>query len=297
MLRTLSSDEDGWARPYGIAAAPDGRALYISDERRGIVCRLTADGQAVEVARGLRSPQGLACGEEGRLFVCEAARGQVLAVDVETGQSEPAWRGIQIPSGVDAQQSTLWVASAGAHAVFARDVRCCAEPWVVAGIPGSFGNMKHGPCGDGGRATSAQLFSPFDVSVSPTGLVYVADAYNGRVRCIDGEIIRTVAGADQTAPRGNGGQATAINIGQPRSVAANGHSAAAPFIATTPGLVWRLNDGVMEPIAGTWVDGLNGSEGDALEVRLNTPCGVCCWGETLAIADSDNHRILAVDFA
>eukprot|EP00927_Polykrikos_kofoidii_P079423 TRINITY_DN76208_c0_g1_i1.p1 TRINITY_DN76208_c0_g1~~TRINITY_DN76208_c0_g1_i1.p1 ORF type:complete len:296 (-),score=36.45 TRINITY_DN76208_c0_g1_i1:122-1009(-) len=294
MLRTLSSEADGWGRPYGIAVAPDGSALYVSDERRGVVRRVEADGRSVEVAKGLRSPQGLSCSADGRLFICEAARGDLLAVDLETGTSEPIWQDLKIPSGVDAQGSTLWVSSAGSHAIFARDLRCLAEPWVVAGVPGSAGNMKHARCGDGGPATDAQLFSPFDVSVSETGVVYIVDSFNGRIRSVDGGVISTVAGADQTRPRGNRGAATEINIGQPRAVAANG--TAAPFIATSPGMVWQLAAGMMEPVVGTWVDGFSDHSGDALEVRLNTPCGVCCWGEAIAIADSDNHRVVVVDF-
>lgn len=295
MLRMLSGE--GWGRPWGLAPGPSSGeaqapALFVTDERAGAIRCLGADGDVADVATGLRAPQGLALAA-GRLFACEAARGRVAVVDAATGTLESAWEGLVLPSGVDAVGDEVFVASAGSHAVFARDLRCREEVRTVAGTPGSAGNMKHEACGDRGSATAARLFSPCDVVVAPSGTVYVSDSYNGRVREISGGIIRTVAGADQSAPRGNRGRATEINIGQPRGIALSPDGQL--FVATQPGMVWKLIDDEMLPVAGTWVDGNNGDEGDALEMRLCTPWGVACWGSALAIADSDNRRICLVE--
>ncbi|CAE8588071.1 unnamed protein product, partial [Polarella glacialis] len=220
--------------------------------------------------------------------VCEAGRGQVKAFDVETGQAVLTWGGLAVPSGVVAAGQQLFVASAGSHAVFARDLRCEEAVRVVAGQPGTAGNMKSDDCGDGGPATSARLYSPMALAFDAADQLLVADAYNGRVRSVSNGIIQTIAGADQSAPRGNRGQATEINIGQPRGIAV---APDGPFVATTPGMIWQLRAGEMCPTAGTWVDGCNGSEGDATDMRLNVPHGVAFFAGGLAIADSDNHRV------
>jgi len=186
----------------------------------------------------------------------------------------------------------LYCASAGQHAVFAKDLRSPDNAIVVAGEPGKAGNMKvEGIGGDGSFATAARLFNPLGLAAGEGGELYIADAYNGRVREVKGGIINTVAGADQSAPRGNRGGAKDINIGQPRGVTCTPFGL---FVTASPGIVWNLMGNEMIPVAGTWVDGYNGDEGDATEVRLNTPCGVAWWGKSIAVADSDNGRICRV---
>lgn len=294
MLRVLDADGE-WGRPFGLAADCGGGAVYVSDERSGLVRRVTAEGCAVDVMKGLRCPQGLAA-SDARLFICETARGRVVFVNASSGVIDGTWDDVPLASGLDCCGQVLYAASAGSHAVFARDLRCPDDVRTIAGIPGSAGNMKYDTCGDGGDATRARLFSPSDVVVGPSGEIYISDSYNGRVRVVENGILKTVAGADQSAPRGNWGRATEINIGQPRGIA---FSPEGLTVATVPGLVWQLDaeEQMMLPLVGTWVDGYNGDEGEAQEMRLNVPCGLA-WldASRLAIADSGNRRICLVEF-
>lgn len=289
-LRVLS--DEGWGRPTGVAVNQEEGLLYIADESAGVVRRVDASGNTHNVAKGVKRPQGIAyC--SGRVAVCESGLGRVAAIDAVTGAVEVLWPGLLIPTGVAASETELFVCSAGSHAVFARDMRCKDDVRVVAGTPGTCGNMKHDSCGDGGPATSAQLFSPSDIALASNCKdLYIADSYNGRVRVVENGILRTVAGADQSMPRGSGGPATQINIGVPRSVA---WAPDGPFIAASPAIIWQLSGGEMLPIAGTWEDGDNGDEGPALERRLNNPAGLALWNSQLVISDTDNRRICVVD--
>jgi hypothetical protein len=57
------------------------------------------------------------------------------------------------------------------------------------------GNGTYGFSGDGGPATRAKLFMPYDVAVDGAGNLYIADLYNQRIRRVDTSgIISTVAG-------------------------------------------------------------------------------------------------------
>jgi uncharacterized protein (TIGR03437 family) len=67
--------------------------------------------------------------------------------------------------------------------------------------------------GDGGPATAAQLFAPWQLALDKSGNLYIADWGNSRVRKIDSSgIITTVAGGG-AGPIGDGGPATAASIG------------------------------------------------------------------------------------
>ncbi len=69
--------------------------------------------------------------------------------------------------------------------------------------------------GDGITATTARLFNPYSVAVSPEGLL-IADYDNSRVRLVDANgIIQTVAGTGLTTGGGDGGPATLADLHKP----------------------------------------------------------------------------------
>ena len=65
------------------------------------------------------------------------------------------------------------------------------------------GNGKGGFSGDGGNATEAALFNPRDVTVDPSGNLYIADSNNNRIRKVDVYgVINTIAGNGLRTPVG-----------------------------------------------------------------------------------------------
>jgi hypothetical protein len=83
---------------------------------------------------------------------------------------------------------------------------------------------KHHPCGDGGKATKAQLNIPHYVIAAPHGEFVIADRGDDRVRKVSRTgIITTVAGDGRacqptTAPCGDGGPASEAEITSPQGV-------------------------------------------------------------------------------
>jgi sugar lactone lactonase YvrE len=77
------------------------------------------------------------------------------------------------------------------------------------------GNGLPGFSGDGGKATEAQLNSPWQVTVDAAGDLFIADGNNARVRKVTPEgIITTIAGTGGKRPySGEGGPATAAVVG------------------------------------------------------------------------------------
>jgi sugar lactone lactonase YvrE len=82
------------------------------------------------------------------------------------------------------------------------------------------GNGTAGYGGDGGPATSAQLFHPAGIAVDKTGNLFIADCYNNRIRKITpGGVISTVAGTGDAGYSGDGGVATSAKLNGPTGVA------------------------------------------------------------------------------
>ena len=70
------------------------------------------------------------------------------------------------------------------------------------------GNGGYGYSGDGGPATSAQLYGAMALAADSTGNLYIADSYNYRVRKVSATgIITTVAGTGTAGYSGDGGPA------------------------------------------------------------------------------------------
>ena len=86
------------------------------------------------------------------------------------------------------------------------------------GIITTFAGTGAGGGGDGGPATSAQLYFPAGVSVDISGNVYIADNGNQEIRMVTRTgIITTIAGGGYGST-GDGGAATSAQLSYPYGV-------------------------------------------------------------------------------
>ena len=77
------------------------------------------------------------------------------------------------------------------------------------------GNGTQGYSGDGGPATSAELYYPGTIAIDSANNVYFSDQFNNRIRKIDAktQVISTLAGTGPSAYSGDGGAATRAKLG------------------------------------------------------------------------------------
>lgn len=159
--------------------------------------------------------------------------------------------------------------------------------------------------GDDGPALEAQIQLPGGQSAPPAGRldvdasgnVFLADSGNHRIRKIDTDgMMTTVAGDGTPAARGDGGPATAASLFRPSDVEVGPDGSL--YIADTDNSCVRKVDpaGVITTVVGICGSPGLGDEGVlGSEIQIDRPYGVELGEDgTLYVADTHNHRILAV---
>jgi len=168
---------------------------------------------------------------------------------------------------------------------------------VVAGTINTIaGTNRAGYAGDGGPATSAQLWNPEGVAVDKAGNVFIADTTNCRIRRIDvvTKIITTFAGSGACTFSGDGiATANALNAPGSVQVDANGNV----FISDTNNhrLRWVDTSGNMTTFGGTGSASFNGDGGLATTANLYYPSGIYVDSSgNYTVADYYNWRIRGI---
>jgi sugar lactone lactonase YvrE len=160
------------------------------------------------------------------------------------------------------------------------------------------GDGSPGFSGDGGAATSAELFYPWSVAVDGSGNVYIADQQNFRIRKVTAgtDKISTIAGNGTSGFSGDGGAATSAEIRAVFGIAVD--SKGNVFIADTGNCVVRevSTAGIINTVAGTHAScGFSGDGGPATSAVLAEPYGVAVntvsGVDQIYIADYNNLRI------
>jgi sugar lactone lactonase YvrE len=171
-----------------------------------------------------------------------------------------------------------------------------ATPVAAQTITTVVGNGVAGFSGDNGPALNAELNLPQGLVVDLVGNLYIADSFNGRVRRVDRITgrIRTVAGNGDPGFDGDGGPATAAQLGSPVALALD--LAGNLYICQTGGRIRRVSalTGIITTVAGGGTQ--TGENIPATQAQLTGPHGVAVdTNGDLYIADSNASRVRRVD--
>lgn len=155
------------------------------------------------------------------------------------------------------------------------------------------GGGHAGYCGDGGPATSACLNFPIGATVDGNNNLFVADAFNNRIRKFKYHgTITTEAGKGAAGFCGDRGPATRACLNVPEAVAVDDNDNL--FIADTFNNRVRrvIGSGTITTVGGNGTAGFCGDNGPAASACLNSPRGVAADDKgNLFIADTFNHRV------
>ncbi len=162
------------------------------------------------------------------------------------------------------------------------------------------GTGQLGDSGDGGPATSAQLYQPVCAVLDSAGNLYIGDAETDTIRKVAAEtgIISTFAGNGKHGYSGDGGPATSASMEGPAACALD--SAGNLYVADGANNVIRkisVATGVITTVAGNGAGGgFSGDGGPAIKAELNSPDGVVVDSSgNLFISDTSNQRVREVN--
>jgi hypothetical protein len=283
----------------------------------------------------LKHPTGVDVDGSGNLYIADTQNNRIRMVSAATGiittvagNNSFGYNGDNIPAtsatlwnptGVSVThymlqtlQTILFIADESNNRIRLVNISCtsCESPTPDVGKIATYaGNGAPGFSGDGGPATSAQLYYPTGVAFDyTTKVLVIADSKNQRVRMVgtpgaSNTTITTLAGTGNVGYNCNdnlNGAGTAVSLNNPFGLFA---AFGTVFFADTGnqcvrGLSETPPTGI-ESHFGNGYASYGGDGGPATNPRvaLNYPTG-CAFDSTRAalyIADNVNHRIRATD--
>ena len=159
------------------------------------------------------------------------------------------------------------------------------------------GNGHGGYSGDGGAATSAQVYAPAGLAFDNSGTLYIVDSYNNRIRVVNKSTgkISTIAGDGSGAYNGDGINSTSAELNNPSGIAidASGNI----YIADQSNeRIRKINtSGIISTVAGNGSYGYTGDGVQATASELFNPQGITLDASgNLYIADESNQRVREV---
>ncbi len=295
----------GLSAPSGVAVDALGN-LFIADggnqrirkvDTNGVITTVAGNGipgysgdGGPAVKASLFAPTAVALDALGDLFVVCAGRPAIRKIDTHGIITTVAGNGNSGYSGDGGAATNAMLSTPGGLAVDAsgnlyiadginQRIRRVDASGVIKTVAG---NGVEGYSGDGGFATNASLFFPAGIAVDASGMLYIADGNNQRVRRVDTNgVITTVAGNGSKGFSGDGEVSTNASLDFPGGVAVDGAGdlLIADYDNQRIRKVWLNGD----PALG--LDHISGTNAGGYRVVVSNPQGsVTSVVATLAIA-------------
>ena len=299
------------ASPNGVAIDSAGN-IYIADSSNfrirkvsaGVITTIAGNGSCCG-ALGDGGPatnsqigaNGVAVDAAGNIYITDYCRirrvtGGIITTVAGTGNCGYSGDGGPATSAQLTTAGSVSLDSAGN--IYIADSSNCRIREVSGGfITTVAGNGSCGYSGDGGLATNASLLFPQGVRVSSSGILYIADTNNCRIRQVSSGLITTVAGTGFCGFGGDGGQASSASLAFPRDVAVDGSTNL--HIADGGNFrIRRVSGGVIVTTGGNGSFDYSGDGGLATNAQLNPTDIARDNAGNLYIADQADYRVRKV---
>jgi sugar lactone lactonase YvrE len=245
-------------------------------------------------------PFGVAVDSAGIIYVADSANYRIRKIDINSNVTTLAGstQGFANGQGIAAKFGIIAsVAVDSAGSVYVADqlydrIRKIDRNSNVTTLAGSTSGYADG------QGTAAQFYRPLGITVDSAGIVYVADAFNHRIRKIDSSSnVTTLAGTGASGYTAGGfadGPGTASKFNHPEGVAVD--STGIIYVADTANHRIRkidINSNVTT-LAGSGIVGCNNGQGTA--AQFYNPQGVAVDSTGIVyVADNNNNVIRKID--
>jgi DNA-binding beta-propeller fold protein YncE len=280
--------------PFDLAFDPGGSLCFSDtfnhcirriDARTGVISTIAGTGErgfagddGPATRAQMNEPYGIVIDRAGNLYVADRLNGRVRRIDAATGIiTTLADDGLKEPNGLalDRDHRRLFIADVADHRVRVVDL----GSGVMTSFAGT-GNGRH--AGDGGPATSADIFGARAVALAPDDALYILERQGSSLRRVRDGIIETVAGTGARGYAGDNHDARHAVFNAPKELAVD--PVGNVFIVDTENHAIRLIDAqswIVTTIAG------NGEPGP-----LARPHGAVVGPDgAVYLGDSENHRV------
>ena len=218
-------------RPFGICIDPSGN-VYLADAYNHCIRKIGTDGQ-VSVYAGtgtsgyldgpaaeakFNQPINICFDEEGNMYVSDFINQRIRKISADMQVSTIAGTGddghqngpaaeaqFNYPRGICIDDTgNIYIGDSWNHRIRKISVDGMVSDWAGGGTV--IGVQSVGGYVDASD-TAARFYTPCELSIDQYNNIYVADAYNHRIRKIDTErMVTTVAGSGESGPDGGGFQ-------------------------------------------------------------------------------------------
>lgn len=270
--------------PHGVAVDSIGN-VFISDQENNCVRKINTAGR-IDTFAGMCSTLG-AYGGDG-LTATQANLNRPFNLIVDGG-------------------GNVLVSDRGNHVV-----RKIDTTGIITTVAGNGAQCTAGPCGDGGLAVNAQLYSPTGIAIDAAGNLFIGDEGTYSIRKVTpAGIITTIAGdpnhftgANGNGNEGDGGPAHSSHLSSPDGLAFDSAGSlyfsdfmdhAIRKITAVGGQV--TGAGIISRVAGSYTSmGSSGDGGPALNAKFTFPSGIAIDAahDVLYVSDKDNRYVRAI---
>jgi trimeric autotransporter adhesin len=303
-------------QPYDVAVDGSGN-VYIAAYSQNRVFKVNTSGTISVVAGSgaqgyvgdgvaggaatadLYNPFGVAVDTSGNVYISDRTNCVVREVNASTktistilgtGTCSSSAGNLSYPSAL---------ALDGSGDLFIADTNnCVIRKFVLSSKTSSVvaGSGSCGYSGDGGAATTADLYYPQGIAVDSAGDLFISDTDNCRIREVKKSTgnISTIAGTGTCTYSGDGNPATAAEIYYPEQIAINSAGTTATFADYNNHRIRQFTvGGNITTIAGngTACSGTCGEGGSATSAELYYPIGIAVSGSNYYIGNNDNDVV------